>query len=113
MTSAKPLREARNGRDGEKAVLEEKVLDRFIAVYCKERHGSKDGDLCGDCSDLRAYALRRLRLCPYDPKPRCKACPTHCYRPGYREKIQRVMRFSGTYYVKRGRLDWLLRYFMT
>ena len=32
--------------------------------------------------------------------------------PEYRAKIKEVMRFSGIYFVKRGRLDWLVRYFM-
>ena len=91
---------------------EEKVLRRFISVYCRARHGTKGEPLCAACGDLLAYALNRLERCPFDPKPRCKACPTHCYRRDYRAGIREVMRFSGMYFVKRGRLDWLVRYFM-
>lgn len=95
-----------------KAGREEKVLNTFISVFCKAKHGRDGKALCEDCRNLLAYALKRLDLCPYDPKPRCKACPSHCYKPDYRAKIREVMRFSGTYFVKRGRLDWLVRYFM-
>jgi len=90
-----------------------KVLQRFVEVYCREHHGTEWTGLCFDCADLLAYALERLDHCPLDPKPRCKACPVHCYKPEYRRKIREVMRFSGTYFVKRGRIDWLIRYFLT
>lgn len=88
-----------------------RLLTRFIQVYCEQRHGTKGPRLCESCADLLAYSRQRLERCPYDPKPRCKDCPTHCYRPAYRERIREVMKFSGIYFVKRGRLDWLLKYF--
>jgi hypothetical protein len=91
---------------------EEKVLYRFISVFCRAHHGTDGKVLCEQCRDLLAYALNRLHRCPYDPKPKCKACPTHCYNPEYRARIKKVMRFSGMYFIKRGRLDWLVRYFM-
>jgi hypothetical protein len=91
--------------------LERRVLRSFIRVYCRNHHGTAN-ELCADCADLQEYALKRLERCPYDPKPKCKKCPTHCYRPDYRRRIKEVMKFSGIYYVKRGRLDWLVRYFM-
>lgn len=92
---------------------EEQVLRRFIQVYCRALHGSPKGSLCTECADLLEYALERLHRCPYDPKPKCKACPTHCFKPAFRQRIREVMRFSGTYFVKRGRLDWLIKYFIT
>jgi hypothetical protein len=46
-----------------------------------------------------------------DPKPKCKDCPVHCYKSEYRRRIKEVMRFSGIYFVKRGRVDWLIKYF--
>jgi hypothetical protein len=101
-----PESEKKTGREA-------KVLNTFISVFCRARHGGDGKALCVDCRELLAYALKRLDRCPYDPKPRCKACPSHCYRSDYRAKIREVMRFSGTYFVKRGRLDWLVRYFMT
>ena len=88
-----------------------RVLTRFIQVYCAKRHGGKPRELCAECADLLAYATQRLQKCPYDPKPKCKECPTHCYKPEYRRRIKEVMRFSGIYFVKRGRVDWLIKYF--
>jgi Nitrous oxide-stimulated promoter len=108
-----------------------KVLSRFIALYCRELHrmevrdafpvkderlrsslGGKDLILCKDCSKLLNHGIAKLLLCPYDPKPTCKKCKTHCYAPGYRERIRKVMRFSGLYLVKRGRLDLMVHYLL-
>ncbi len=97
----------------EKSIERElKVLARFVEVYCKEHHGRKRDGICEECRDLVEYAGRRLEKCPYHPKPKCKDCPTHCYKPEYRQKVRKVMRYSGMYFVKRGRVDWLVRYFM-
>ncbi len=104
-----------------------RVLAGFIAIYCREKHPAasrqafhiKDEDLqgrtagiilCPDCSRLLEHGIAKLSQCPYEPKPSCRKCKTHCYAPGYREKVRQVMRFSGTYLVKRGRLDILLHY---
>ena len=91
---------------------ERAIISRFIEIYCQRQHGSKKRSLCISCQDLHDYALKRLEKCPYDPKPKCKHCPTHCYRGDYRDKIREVMKFSGIYYVKKGRIDWLFKYFM-
>ena len=60
------------------------VLRSFIAVYCRAHHRAlprvNGARLCESCAALLAYAENRLRRCPYDPKPKCKHCPTHCYR---------------------------------
>jgi hypothetical protein len=97
-----------------------KVLHAFIAVYCRDhhlRHGaqmhcSADGkDYCADCYALLQYALTRNDYCPLDPKPACRQCQVHCYNVEQRNKIRQVMKFSGKYYIKRGRFDWLWHYF--
>lgn len=94
------------------------VLTRFIEVYCQKRHQSYQkhapagGELCDECRDLLEYATDRLARCPMDPKPKCKDCPAHCYKPQYRQRIREVMKFSGIYFVKRGRVDWLIKYFL-
>jgi hypothetical protein len=112
-----------------KAAKEAGVLRDFIAVYCRERHkaeektpftvkderlrdalGDRDITLCKECSRLLNHGIAKLLLCPYDPKPTCRKCPTHCYAPGYRERVREVMRFSGPYFVRRGRLHYLLHY---
>ena len=95
---------------------DEKVLRKFIEVYCKNNHLKKgvkeykDG-YCKECYDLLQYSLARLHNCPLDPKPQCKHCKVHCYKPEKRQKIKEVMRYSGIYFVKHGRFDWVFHYF--
>ena len=88
------------------------TLRRFVEVYCHAHHGSNGCGLCIECGDLLEYAQKRLGKCPYDPKPKCKDCTTHCFKPEYRERIRDVMRFSGMHFVKRGGIDWMVRYFL-
>lgn len=73
---------------------EEKDLVFMINYYCKRNHASKYP--CEDCLILIEYAKKRLSLCTFkDKKPVCAGCRTHCYSKEYKEKIKRVMRFSG------------------
>ncbi len=108
-----------------------RLLADFVGIFCRENHrdeprqpfaagddaslrdalGDRDPVICADCRRLLQHSISRRIQCPYDPKPICKKCPTHCYAPDYREKMRRVMRFSGLYLVKRGRLDLLFHYF--
>jgi predicted amidophosphoribosyltransferase len=86
------------------------ILRRFVEVYCRRHH---DGNaICPACQNLLDYALGRLVNCPRQPKPKCKDCPQSCYDEDYRRRMREVMRFSGMYFVRRGRLDWLLRYML-
>jgi hypothetical protein len=113
-----------------KKAKELKVLAGFIGIYCRENHretghaeftardarikealGDRPPVLCEDCRRLLEHGIAKLLLCPYDPKPMCKKCPKHCYAPGYRERIREVMRFSGLYLVKHGRLDLIVHYY--
>ena len=106
-----------------------RLLSDFISIFGRENHraevkdaflpkddrlcqtlGNKDLVLCQDCHRLLNHGIAKLLLCPYDPKPMCKKCETHCYAPGYREKIREVMRFSGMYLIKHGRLDLIAHY---
>jgi hypothetical protein len=106
-----------------------RVLSDFISIFCRENHqaeakdafpikdvglrkilGGKDLVLCNDCRKLLNHSIAKLLLCPYDPKPKCKKCETHCYAPHYRKRIQEVMKFSGPYLIKHGRLDLLVHY---
>ena len=113
----------------DKKAKELKVLADFISIFCRENHQAEDKDnfpikddrlrqalgdkelvLCQDCTKLLKHGTAKLLLCPYDPKPMCKKCETHCYAPGYREKIRQVMKFSGWYLMKHGRLDLMVHY---
>ncbi len=106
-----------------------RVLADFVEVFCRENHRdesrepfaagdaslraaleSRDPALCAECRKLLRHAIAKRIQCPYDPKPMCKKCPTHCYAPGYREQMRQVMRFSGLYLVKHGRLDMVFHY---
>ena len=106
-----------------------RVLMDFISIFCREQHSGRVKDrfpikdkrlhqalgdnalvLYQDCTRLFNHGTAKLLLCPYDPKPMCKKCETHCYAPGYREQIREVMKFSGLYLVKHGRLDLVIHY---
>ncbi len=105
------------------------VLSSFVSIFCRENHpmetkdtfsikddrlrhalGSQELLLCPDCHKLLNHGIAKLLLCPYNPKPMCKKCQTHCYAPGYRERIREVMKFSGLYLIKHGRLDLMVHY---
>jgi len=101
-----------------------RVLALFTSVYCADHHsgqetasadldlaGASDYRYCAECADFLHYALERRQRCALQPKPACKHCKVHCYRPGHREKIREVMRYSGKTLIKRGRLDLLWHYF--
>jgi len=104
-----------------------KVLVRFTGIFChchhqvtKRRfaghHELTSGGLtrvlvCSECQEFLDYAIERRIRCPLDPKPTCKHCQIHCYRAGHRERVREIMKFSGPYLIKRGRLDLLWHYF--
>lgn len=103
------------------------ILIQFTAVFCKVHHkGPKQNlkvddpalqevplrrdPLCGECQEFLLYALQRRIACPLEDRPSCKHCHIHCYRPGHRDKVRQIMRFSGQYLIRRGRLDLLWHY---
>ena len=105
-----------------------KVLLQFTSVYCKAKHSDERSVVvadeaefqklplekfpaCKECRDFLLYAFERRLRCPLEEKPLCKHCPVHCYKPGYRDKVREIMRFSGQHLIKRGRFDLLWHYF--
>ena len=73
---------------------EKEVVSLMIELYCHKKHGGTT--LCPDCRELREYARLRSEKCPFmETKTFCSNCTVHCYKPAMREKIRRVMRFSG------------------
>lgn len=103
-----------------------KVLALFTSVYCRDHHqqerqslgnlpealsGLKRYRCCPDCLDFLQYAIERRLKCPLEDKPTCKDCTIHCYRPGHRERVREVMRYSGKTLIRRGRIDLLWHYF--
>jgi hypothetical protein len=105
-----------------------KVLLQFTSVYCQQKHDDNRAviitdeselqrlplqkyPVCIKCRDFLLYAFERRLRCPLEDRPVCKHCPVHCYAPEQREKVREIMRFSGQYLIKRGRLDLLWHYF--
>jgi hypothetical protein len=118
--------EKRQISEREKADI--RTLMKFVAVFCRERHQGEKKPfsfkhldvreiekkgifVCPDCARLLTYGLVMRLKCPHDPKSMCKKCETQCYHKEYKAKIREVMKFSGMYMVKRGRLDMLYHYF--
>lgn len=73
---------------------ETKTVNLMIELYCKKNHHSKL--LCNDCKQLLKYSIERLNNCVHKMnKPPCSKCKIHCFKPLMRDKIRRVMQFSG------------------
>ena len=74
---------------------ERQTLKAMVALYCRGQHKPREA-LCADCAALQAYALARLERCTFGAdKPKCAACPIHCYNSAMREAIRGVMRYAG------------------
>ena len=79
----------------EKRQREISIVTKMIEVYCRKKHGTKDG-LCPECQELLDYATFRSNHCPFmEIKTFCANCRVHCYKPDMKDKIKNVMRFSG------------------
>ena len=75
---------------------EKQIVGEMISLYCHGNHGTKRTELCPDCEALLSYARLRSEKCPFmEQKTFCSNCKVHCYKPDMREKIRRVMRWSG------------------
>jgi len=74
---------------------ESKTVEVMIGIYCKHHHGLNVLN-CPECSELMQYAIDRLQHCPFqEGKTSCKNCPIHCYKPGIKDDVKRVMRYAG------------------
>jgi hypothetical protein len=111
----------------EKEKSDIRILMKFVGIFCRESHDGektpfsfrlfdikdiekKEISLCTNCKQLLTYGLTMRPKCPHDPKPMCKKCETQCYNGEFKTKIREVMKFSGMYLVKHGRLDMLYHY---
>jgi len=71
------------------------TVRKMIGIYCRGHHRGGQ-TLCEECRELSAYAEQRAEKCPFgEEKPACSRCPIHCYKPRMKEKIAKVMRYSG------------------
>ena len=70
------------------------AVEMMIRLYCHRKEGN--ATLCPSCSELLAYAHKRLEHCRFgSTKHTCRKCPVHCYNPVMRERIRTIMRWSG------------------
>jgi hypothetical protein len=120
---AEPRADLRSDRE---LFVDLRTVSRFVHFYCRRRHAERPRDrfelkavdvdavvgspvsLCAECRRLLAHAMTKRLACPMSPKPACKHCPKHCYHPAYRQRIRKIMRYSGTRMLLTGRLDYLL-----
>ncbi len=98
------------------------MLALFVSVYCADHHSHEvrtffkseyvkgERIYCAACTEFLEYAINRRLCCPLADKPSCKSCHVHCYRPGHREKVKEIMRYSGKKLITRGRIDLLFHY---
>jgi hypothetical protein len=104
------------------------TVSQFIRIYCEHNHqhqakaqvkasgkiknylNDSSIRLCRDCRKLLLYSASKRIICPYDPKPSCRRCSTHCYTDGFRDAIREVMRFSGLFLIKKGKLGLIKKY---
>ena len=78
----------------ERIAWEKRTVSHMIELWCRKNHGGQE--LCSECRELLDYSLARLDHCKFGAaKTKCHKCPVHCYRHDMRDKIRKVMRFSG------------------
>lgn len=74
---------------------EKVIVSKMIEIYCRNKHKSEE-ILCDECEDIKKYSISKVTNCRYAiNKPVCKNCNTHCYNPVMRDRIVKVMRYSG------------------
>ena len=78
---------------------EQYVVEEMVRLYCKKNHAEYDSErkrMCPVCQELSDYAKQRSEKCPFmEQKTFCANCKVHCYKPQMRDRIRKVMRFSG------------------
>ena len=77
----------------DKRKKEIETVSSMIEIYCHGSHGTKRGELCGQCEKLKEYTTARTMHCPFmETKTFCKV---HCYSKEMQEEIRKVMRYAG------------------
>ena len=89
---------------------EKRVVELMISIYCQDNHQSSG--LCESCTDLRNYVFKRLLSCPFDKeKPVCSKCKLHCYNTSQKNKIKKVMCYSGSKMLMKYPKETILYYY--
>ena len=87
---------AENQKEYREWEKEKKLIPIMIKMYCHGVHGTSGDEVCPECRELTEYALFRLEKCPFKKNKKfCNFCRIHCYKPDMKEKIRKVMKYSG------------------
>ena len=88
--------ELQMGKQHPRITREKKTIDKMVHIYCRGHHKTKGNELCPECTEFLSYAFLRLDKCPFqEEKSTCGKCLVHCYQPQMKEKVKKVMRYSG------------------
>lgn len=76
-------------------ILREKtIIEKMIRIYCKKHSDNKS--LCNVCNAILEYVHYRIESCKFGAcKPVCSKCNIYCYHNEMKERIKRVMQYSG------------------
>ena len=92
-------------KTAKKIKYEKAMIFYMIKLYCIHNHkdyqkihnktfGSKS--ICKECEELYNYACERTNKCRFiKSKTFCSACESHCYKKDMKEKIKKIMSYSG------------------
>lgn len=73
---------------------EKKVITEMVKLYCRKNH--KERELCDECREILNYSLKRIDNCRFmETKTFCSNCKSPCYSPKMKEKVKKIMKFSG------------------
>lgn len=84
---------------------EKKIILCMIKIYCRHNHkkyyeihnktfGNKE--ICKECEEIYNYACQRTDKCRFMAvKTFCSACQSPCYKKDMKDKIKKIMIFSG------------------
>ena len=97
------------------------TLGGMVQIWCADHHddatrapytglGVQEGcyaprripRLCPECAAHLEYGETRRALCPKDPKPSCRLCDIHCYKPDESAWQRQVMAYAGPRAMFRG-----------
>ncbi len=85
----------------------------YFHTYCINKHKNRttkiftvsglDNDicLCDQCSDLAEKTLKNRDNCTKSPKPPCRKCPDNCHGDEARERVRKIMMYSGLKHLLR------------
>ena len=98
-------------RIAKRRARKKRTISQMIALYCagnheadaRTEHGHCGEAICADCASLDAYAVLRTERCRkmHIRNVSCDACENHCYKPGMRDDVRAVMRYSGPRMIRK------------